>query len=134
MEQITILTGSIVTGNSGQTLDTTREVCFDGELVGTYKEPGMHKGSPTDTRGTVQTLYRTEDGRLIVHVERWSNWQGEPNTYTVHQVDLADLERDHPFLADVCGFGQPLTLDQALELGADDELEAAWATRAADSE
>ena len=64
MEQITILTGSITTGNSGQTLDTTREVCFDGELVGTYKEPGMHKGSPTDTRGTVQALYRTEDGAI----------------------------------------------------------------------
>ena len=132
MEQVTVMVGSITTGNSGLTRDTTRDVNFTGERLGEYRQPGMHKGTISDSRGTIKTLYRTEDGRLIVHIQNWTRWVGEATSYTLHTVTLAELVKEYPFLADACGLGQPLTLDQALSV--EDQLEAAWATRAADSD
>ncbi|MCI0398824.1 MAG: hypothetical protein L0332_24265, partial [Chloroflexi bacterium] len=69
-----------------------------------------------DTRGVDQTLYRTEDGRLIVYTEEWTRWQGETSTYTLHEATEADLRPggDLEMLGYECGFGRPLTLDEAL--------------------
>jgi len=118
MEQIKVLVGSVQSGSSGTvTRDTTREVVFQGEKLGDYHEPGIGRdGNPTDTRGTVETLYRAEDGRLIVHVRDWSHWQGEPTVYSLHEVTEADLQGDGRFaaLGRECGYGRPLTLDEAL--------------------
>jgi len=134
MEKQQVLVGTAVSNNSGLTRDTTRAVVFDGQRLGVYHEPGTHEGTISDTRGTIKTLYRAGDGRLIVHSDRWSNWQTEATSYTIHTVTQADLEKHHPFLAEKCGFGKPLTLDQALALGIDEELTAAWDARAAELE
>lgn len=123
MDTITVKIGSIVTGNSGQTNDTRRDVQFVGEELGSRTEYGEGRdGGITDTRGTIEALYRTEDGRLLVHVNAWSKWQGEPDVLSLHQVTEADLQLDGQFelLGAECGFGRPLTLEEALHEGSGD--------------
>ncbi|MFA5266041.1 MAG: hypothetical protein WC378_19640 [Opitutaceae bacterium] len=63
-----------------------------------------------------ETLYRTADDRLVVYVDDWSRWQGEPDTYSLHEVAQTDLQPGGLFesLGRECGFGRPLTLDEAL--------------------
>jgi len=111
-----VLIGSVTTGSSGLTQDTTRAVEFMGELLAENRQAGEHKGSITDTRGTVEKLYRTEGGTLVVAVERWSRWQGEPTEYELHQVSETDLGPSGWYwqLGQEAGYGRPLTLEEAL--------------------
>ncbi|MBI4672789.1 MAG: hypothetical protein HY741_14105 [Chloroflexi bacterium] len=46
----------------------------------------------------------------------WSHWQGEPNTYALHQITEADLQTGGQYeqLGREAGFGRPLMLDEAL--------------------
>lgn len=116
METIKILIGSVLYGNA-MYQDNTRPVEFVGEKLAerTEYDSGRH-GGLTDTSGTTETLYRTEDNRLIVHVEDWSRWQGEPTIYRLHEVTEADLELNGQYetLGREAGFGRNLTLDEAL--------------------
>ena len=117
MDTITLKIGTIVSGSSGQTNDNRREVQFTGEELASRTEYGLgRQGGITDTRGVTETLYRAEDGRLLVHVDDWSRWQGEPNTYSLHPVTEADLQPTGRFaaLGAEAGYGRPLTLDEAL--------------------
>ena len=116
MEKITLQVGSVVTVSSGATQDNRREVEFVGEELASRSEFGMHRGNITDTRGVTETLYRVEPGRLIVHVRDWSQWQGEPNIYTLHEVTEVDLHIGGRFeaLGHAAGDGRPLDLDEAL--------------------
>jgi len=116
METIKVQVGSVTVGNAGLTQDTTREVEFVGELLAENHQAGEHKGQVTDTRGTRERLYRTEDGTLVVHVKNWSRWQGEPTTYELHQVTEADLGPAGWYwqLGAEAGYGRPLTLEEAL--------------------
>lgn len=117
MESITVLVGSVVAGNSGQTNYNTREVEFVGEELASATEYGLgREGGITDSRGVTETLFKTEDDRLVVHVEDWSHWQGELNTYTLHEVEEADLQVGGRFeaLGAKTGYGRPLTLEEAL--------------------
>lgn len=125
MEKQKVLIGSVTVGNSGVTLDTTRQVEFVGEKLAELRQAGTHKGGVTDTRGTTEALYKADDGRLIVHTEAWSRWQGEPNTYHLQEVTEADLQGNGRFaaLGREAGLGGPLTLAEAL---------AAMATEAGD--
>lgn len=118
METITVQIGSVVAGGSGQTNDNRRDVQFTGEKLGSRTEYGLSdKGSITDSRGVTETLYRTDDGRLIVHVGDWSHWRGEPSVYTMHRVTEADLQPGGKFqdLGAEAGFGRALTLDEAIQ-------------------
>jgi hypothetical protein len=119
MEKVSVLVGSVVAANNGFVQDNTREVEFVGEQLGSRTEYGYSErsGGLTDTRGVTQTLYKTEDGRLIVHVKDWSRWQGEPTTYHLQEVSEADLGvgGDFEALGQECGFGRPLTLEEALQ-------------------
>ncbi len=117
MEEIKLYIGSIQSLSNGAQQDTRREVVFQGEEVGTYREYGLGRnGGLTDTRGTTETLYKTADGSLVAHVEEWSRWQGEPNTETLYRVTEKDLEPGGRFydLACACDLGRPLTLEEAL--------------------
>ena len=118
MDTIKVRIGTVVGMSSGQTQDTTREVAFKGEELGSHREYGYsdRTGGPTDTRGVTQTLYKTEDGRLVVYIESWSKWQGEPNVYSLREVTEADLDATGEFaaLGAECGLGRALTLDEAL--------------------
>ena len=118
METITVHVGTVVSGSSGQTNDTRREVQFTGEELASRTEYGYGRnGGLTDTRGVTETLYRAEDGRLLVHVKDWSRWQGEPNTHSLHPVTEADLGPTGRFaaLGAEAGYGRPLTLNEALK-------------------
>jgi len=117
MDTITVKIGTI-TGGSNFTQDLTREVQFEGEELATRTEYGMSdRGFATDTRGVTETLYKTAEGRLVVHINDWSRWQGEPNVYSLQEVTEADLQPNGRFelLGQEAGLGRPLTLDEALE-------------------
>ena len=60
---------------------------------------------------------KAADGRLVVHVHDWSRWQGEPDVYSLHHVDRAALQPggEYEHLGAECGFGRPLTLDEAIQ-------------------
>ena len=117
MAKVTVSIGSVVAGSGGQTNDYTRRVEFVGEELASRTEYGLGRGGGiTDSRGVTETLYKTEDGRLVVHVEDWSHWQGEPNVYSLVEVTEADLGANGRFeaLGVEAGYGRPLTLDEAL--------------------
>lgn len=118
MEKITVSIGSLVGMSSGFTQYNTREVEFVGEELARHTEYGYsdRTGGLTDTRGVTETLYKTEDGRLIVYIEDWSRWQGEPNHYSLVEVTEDDLGINGRFeaLGNEAGFGRPLTLNEAL--------------------
>lgn len=117
METITVLIGSITSMSGGGTQNLTREVQFEGEKLGQFLVYGYDKnGKLTDTRGVKQTLYKAADGRLIVHVDDWSHWQGEPTTYRLQEVTKVDLGPKGMFelLGLEVGMSRPYTLDDAL--------------------
>lgn len=117
MEKITVQVGSIVTGNSGQTNDNRRDVEFAGEKLASRTEYGFNNhGGITDSRGVTETLYRTADGRLIVHIKDWSHWQNEPNIYALREITEAALQPGGEFddLGAEAGYGRALTIDEAL--------------------
>ncbi len=121
MSTIKVLIGRTESTSSGHTQDLTREVEFEGEELARRTEYGFddRRGMITDTRGATETLYKTDDGRLIVHVEDWSRWQGEGTTHTLHEISEADLQANGRFemLGVEAGYGRPLTLDEALQPG-----------------
>lgn len=120
MDTQTVYIGTLETLSNGASQDNRREVEFSGEKLGSTTAYGYdsRRGNVTDTRGVTETLYRTEDGRLVVHVKDWSRWQGEPNTESMHVVTEEDLGPDGRFWAvgAACGFGRPLTLDEAIAI------------------
>jgi hypothetical protein len=121
MKTVTVQVGSVVSGSSGQTNDNRYDVTFVGEKLASRTEYGTgHDGvTIVDSRGVTETLFRAEDGRLIVHIEDWSHWQGEPSTYILRQVMADDLGPmgDFAALGAEAGLGRPMMLDEALGWG-----------------
>jgi hypothetical protein len=119
METINVLIGKKVVGSGGLTQDDLREVEFKGELLAQNRQVGEHRGNVSDTRGTIERLYRTDIGQLFVHIESWSRWQGEPTSYSLCEVNEEDLGPIGQFwqLGADAGFGRPLTLEEALQSG-----------------
>jgi len=119
MESITVLVGSAVAGSSGQTNDNTQKVEFEAEELASRTEYGLARDGVgiTDSRGVTETLYKTSDGRLVVHVKDWTHWQGERDTYTIHEATEDDLSATGRWaaLGAEAGYGRPLTLDEAIE-------------------
>jgi len=117
METITLQVGTVESLRNGMTQDNRRPVEFAGEQLARRTEYGKGRdGRLTDTRGVTQTLYRAEDGRLIVHTKTWSQWAGEPTDETLQAVEENDLQTGGFFdlLGLEAGYGRPLTLDEAL--------------------
>jgi len=116
METVTVHVGAVCTGRSGIVQDDRRPVAFEGEELGGLTTYGTdRRGGLSDTRGLTETLYKTED-RLVVYSEDWTRWQGETSRYALHQVTPEDLGPGgrYDLLGAECGFGAPMTLDQAL--------------------
>ena len=118
METIQVLVGDVVTASNGFVQDNTREVEFVGEELASRMEYDYdyRRGSITDLRGVTETLYKTEDGRYIVHVKDWSRWVNEPTRHSLLEVTEDDLGVNGRFeaLGREAGMGQPLTLDEVL--------------------
>jgi len=112
MEKQTVKVGSVYSIN-GAVQDFTRPVEFEGRKLAEHKR---FIGSD-DTRGVIETLYETADGAYVVHVQRWSNWMGEPDDYGLVRVTTKHLEYGGSFewLGREAGLARPLTLDEVLE-------------------
>ena len=119
MDTITV-GADLVAVLSSERRGTLRAVVFTGEQVGEpYREFGRDPLHPnaylTQTRGEIQTLYRTDKGVLLVHVKTWSDWQGDALTATLYRLtDDAHLQPGGRFegLGRAVGIGQPLTFNQ----------------------
>ena len=110
METITVYIGSVLTGVVGGGTDTRQKVQFEGEQLGECLSSGINRTvcGKSETRGTSQTLYRTADGRLLVHVYEWSQQPGDPSVETLHEVSAADLQPSgrYALLGADCGFAR----------------------------
>lgn len=112
MEDITVQIGSVFHHSMGDQ-GTLRDVAFRGEKLGQYRR----RYGDRDDRGCHYTLYRTEDGRYIVHIYDWSRWQGESDTYALREVTESELFQDDDLLELARDAGlkvPPMTLDEAL--------------------
>ena len=92
--------------------DYGRTVEFEAERLGEYAENDRNQ------YGRVETLYRSEDGRLIVAWRSWSAWQGEFDHFGLEVVSEADLGPGgrYEWLGRQSGFSRAVSLDEALAL------------------
>jgi len=76
MAAITIWEGErrVVCGNE---YEFVKYVEFEGAELGSSWEE-------ENSRGTHTTFYRTADGRVVVHVIRWSRWENEATYAYIH--------------------------------------------------
>lgn len=94
MEEIRITVGRI-SGQMGES-NNTKEVKFTGRQLASYTSYHGELNNPDD-RGTTYHLYKTEKDNFLVHVSRWSKWQGESTNkdYEVYG-SLKELEGEVP--------------------------------------
>ena len=127
MEEFEVKVGSYCTFPSGRVQDKTRRVRFHGEKLGSYTEFKLDpiSRSLTDTRGATQTLYRTDDGRFLVHIEDWSRWNDEPTRYNLLEIEEEDLWTGgrFEFLGRKTGLTPPMSLEEYLSQLAESENE-----------
>ncbi len=104
--------GTIVNG-SYEKEEYLNTVAIEGEELA---HRTAYDEANSDTRGSRETLFRLDDGRLVVHVFTWSNWQGESSHYEIVPVTEIDLENGGRFewLGQLAGFGKELSLDEYL--------------------
>ena len=116
MKKVKILVGSVVAGSSGQVNDDRQEVEFEGEFIASLIQYNTTaNGAITDSRGVTQTLYQTPT-ILVVHVDSWSRWQGEPDVLHLEKITSEDLMPGGRFaaLGQEANMSRPLTLEEAL--------------------
>ena len=120
MDTITVY-ADLVTVLSTEHRGMRHPVTFEGEPVGDpYREFGRDPLHPnaylTQTRGEIQTLYRTDKGVYLVHVKTRSDWQGDASpTETLYRLtDETHLQPGGRFegLGRAVGLAQPLTFNQ----------------------
>jgi hypothetical protein len=113
MDKIKVHVGTRRTLRSGQVDDNLTPVEFEAEELANVT---AYHGD-NDTRGVTETLYRTADDRLVVYVEDWTKWQGEPSHFTLQEADEEDLGPGGRFerLGRQAGMGRPMTLDEAIQ-------------------
>ncbi len=124
MENITVYADLVTVLSTDNHLER-REVEFKGERVGDpYRELGRDPAHPnqyfTETRGEIQTLYRTDKDILLVHVQTWSYWNEDPLTETLYRLtDDTHLQPGGRFegLGRACGLARPLTWNEATKNG-----------------
>jgi hypothetical protein len=110
MPKVVIGTYRIV---NGQLEDHTRPVEFKGELL------ARHQQRTSPTSGTRWRLFRTSDNRYIVSVATWRTKPRQETTYTLHEVDEADLQAGGQFEALGRALrSEAMTLEEALDLEA----------------
>lgn len=82
---------------SDEGADNVRKVRFVGrKLAGQTAYTGQT--SSQDDRGTNYAIYQTKAGKIIIHWESWSRWDGEGNS-----ADYATLDALPEHGAEICG-------------------------------
>ena len=120
MDTITVYADLVTVLSTDHWRGKLKPVTFEGEQVGEpYREYGRDPlrsyAHLTQTRGEIQTLYRTDKGVLLVHVKTWSDWPGDALTATLYRLtDDAHLQPGGRFegLGRAVGIGRPLTFNQ----------------------
>lgn len=107
---ISVSVGKTRINQSGHYTDNTHRVEFVGEEIGRLESP------KSGTNGIDQVLYRTADGRLVVHEYSWTKWQPGSDLYKLHQVERDDLEPGGQFeeLGRESYFRRAMSFDEAL--------------------
>jgi hypothetical protein len=77
----------------GRKNDLTRIVQFEGQEVATRTAYIDEER----TRRVTETLYHTTDGRLIVHVETWSQEEEKGTIYSVLEISGTELQKGGRF-------------------------------------
>ncbi len=117
MKTVRVMIGTSESNMSGIQQDDLRPVEFRAEAVACIATHGTKNGILVDYQGVNETLYRTADGRLIIHTRIWSHQAGDPNACTLQEITEDDLQPQGSFSA--LGFeagGRAMTLDEALHL------------------
>lgn len=73
---------------NGVRIERTRHVEFEGQQLAVREEQIDAEG----TLGFRETLYYTEDERLIVHIESWSKQNGKQTICSMLEVTRNDLQ------------------------------------------
>lgn len=107
MKEITLKVGKFAPGGpSNGGFSDTKKVKFEGEELARYRQG--------DNRGTDKFLYRAKDGRLLLYVHDFNNWQGKTNTKTLDEVTEDEVIENHPQLAQRSGIKETWELDEVL--------------------
>jgi hypothetical protein len=77
----------------GRKHNLTRTVQFEGEEVATRTAYINQER----TRWVTETLYYATDGRLIVHVENWSQQEEQGTIYSVLEITGVELQKGGRF-------------------------------------
>lgn len=113
MDKLTVYVGRVVAGPTGELHDTRQQVEFEGELLGERIEHGMKRNvcGHAGSEGRTETLYKSADGRLLVHVHQWSEHPGKLSIEELHEISETDLLPGGSFalLGAECGFGSSPT-------------------------
>lgn len=112
MEEYQVKVGTIRAFSNGRVQDDRRPVTFTAERLASR----MIYAGDDDTRGLTETLYQLEDGRYIVFLEEWSNWQDEASHYQLIEVRAEDLDVGGGFeqVGREAGLARDLTVDDVL--------------------
>ena len=98
-ETVKLWIGKVERLPDGRANDMRRPVEFEGEKLAEVTTYRQRKGSVTGPRRTTETLYRTEDGRLLVYAQEWSRCHGETEHHSMQQVMAEHLEPGGRFSA-----------------------------------
>ena len=111
MDELTLQVGERRRALNGAELDLTAPVTFRGEALGSLT-------AETDgIRRERWSLFRTEDGRLVLYTAKTSQQMHEPSLYALKTLQPEDLQPGgaYALLGQRCGLWSAMTLDQALE-------------------
>ena len=99
METVKLWIGKVERLRDGRSSDMRRPVEFEGEKLAEVTTYRQRKSSVTGPRRTTETLYRAEDGRLLVYTQEWSRCYGEAEHHSMQQVMAEHLGPDGRFSA-----------------------------------
>ena len=99
METVKLWIGRVERLRDGRANDMRRPVEFEGEKLAEVTTYRQRTGSVTGPRRTTETLYRAEDGRLLVYTQEWSTCRGEAEHHSMQQVMAEHLGPDGRFSA-----------------------------------
>ncbi len=83
---------------------------FDGSRLGTHTDYVWDRA-----HGVTETLYRTSDGRLVVHLESWTPDTDDHELILIGEADL-QIGEQFEHLGRHVGYAPALTVDEALAL------------------
>lgn len=94
MDRQYVYVGRLVPMPDRTVQDWREEVIFEGEkLASRVKHAADWKSNAGfDPYETVETIYRTADGQLLVYVTSWSGWPANPTIESLRELSEVDIQ------------------------------------------